>query len=172
MGWLFHRLLLSHTRSLLDVSSMKLTQIQAVCDRVLPGLPLHPRPKPQRERRARPCLAAAELDPIERAVGWLFGRNAVDNRRPIRMARIEGSALDQQYEANTEMQAEPVPGDSDDVARIRPLLAQTVLEKEPLRRGTAVSFVLTRLHQDLVWYDLVLLPLQASFLCKHSRLER
>lgn len=32
--------------------------------------------------------SAGDLDPIERAVGWLFGKKAIENRKPFGMSRL------------------------------------------------------------------------------------
>lgn len=88
-------------------------------------------------RVSRACIrtraAKDDLDPIERAVGWLFGKQAVHDRKPFGLSRLEGTALEQQYEADTTDRAAPLRGDSQDIARFRSVLAHTVLEKEPLR---------------------------------------
>ena len=87
----------------------------------------------RRNQTRRVWAGAEELDPIEKAVGWLFGKQAVHNRKPFGLARLEGAALEQQYEANSVDQAEALQGDSAEVARFRSVLAHTALEKEPLR---------------------------------------
>lgn len=49
------------------------------------------------------------------------------------MKRMSEEALVEQYPATTTEFADPVPGDSADVALFRPLLAKTRLETVPLR---------------------------------------
>jgi len=75
------------------------------------------------------------LDPIERAVAFLFGKKALEDENPMGLKRLNFDTLpDQRVE--TQRQALPLPGDDDEVSMIRgPLLAGTQLEREPLERA-------------------------------------
>ena len=72
-------------------------------------------------------------DFIERAFGALFGNKALGASEPFGMKRMSDEAYNEQSVATTTEFAEPVGGDSEEVARFRPLLARTRLEKLPLR---------------------------------------
>ncbi|KAI3425718.1 hypothetical protein D9Q98_007694 [Chlorella vulgaris] len=93
----------------------------------------------QRRRRQASQIHAqqrdddAELDIVERFVGKLFGRQALDDPTPGGLKRLSGDAAKELYPAVTDEFAAPLPGDSADVAQLRPLLAQTQLEGVPLR---------------------------------------
>lgn len=74
-----------------------------------------------------------ELDLVERLVGRLFGRQALDDPNPGGLKRLSDDAAKELYPAVTDVFAAPVEGDDEDVALLRPLLAQTQLESAPLR---------------------------------------
>ncbi|PSC73341.1 ATPase AAA [Micractinium conductrix] len=74
-----------------------------------------------------------ELDLVERLVGKLFGRQALEDPTPGGLKRLSDDAAKELYPAVTDQFAAPLPGDGDDVAALRPLLAQTQLESAPLR---------------------------------------
>ena len=73
-----------------------------------------------------------EPDLITKIFGGIFGKAALDDRTPGGMRRLEGAALAEQYPATTDEWAEPLPGDSREIAPLRRLLKNTRLEKEPL----------------------------------------
>lgn len=66
-------------------------------------------------------------------MGKLFGRQALEDPTPGGLKRLSDEAAKELYPAATDCWAAPVPGDSEDVAVLRPLLAQTQLESKPLR---------------------------------------
>jgi hypothetical protein len=70
---------------------------------------------------------------VERLVGKLFGQKALDDPTPGGLKRLSGDAAKELYPAVTDAFAQPVAGDGEDVAALRPLLAQTQLESCPLR---------------------------------------
>lgn len=72
-------------------------------------------------------------DFIERAFGALFGNKALGATEPFGMKRMSDEAYNEQSLATTTELAEPVEGDNEEVALLRPLLAKTRLEKLPLR---------------------------------------
>ncbi|PRW18377.1 Interferon-induced 44 family [Chlorella sorokiniana] len=94
--------------------------------------------RPPRRRRQRPCTPPRaqqepELDLVERFVGKLFGRAALEDPTPGGLKRLSDEAAKELYPATTDEWAEPLAGDGPDVAALRPLLAQTQLERAPLR---------------------------------------
>ncbi len=72
-------------------------------------------------------------DFIERMVGAVFGKKALQAAEPFGMKRMSDEAYNEQSVATTTEFAVPVPGDSPEVALFRPLLAKTRLETKPLR---------------------------------------
>jgi hypothetical protein len=103
--------------------------------------PSPPPPPPRAPRRAAaPKRASATkkaddgLDPVERAVAFLFGKKALEDEAPMGLKRLNFETMPDQ-KVETERLAAPLAGDSADVARlVRPLLAGTQLEREPLAR--------------------------------------
>lgn len=87
----------------------------------------------QRQRLAAKQRDEADLDPIERMVGKLFGRKALEDPTPGGLARLSDEAAKELYPAVTDSWADPQPSDTPDVAVLRPLLKQTQLESVPLR---------------------------------------
>ncbi|GHP08408.1 hypothetical protein PPROV_000714700 [Pycnococcus provasolii] len=75
-----------------------------------------------------------KMDPIEKLVSFFVGKEAVmeADKDPSGLQRLTGAALSEQYEAPTDVFADAVDGDDDEVALFRPLLAQTLLETAPL----------------------------------------
>lgn len=72
-------------------------------------------------------------DLVERVFGKLFGQTALDNRSPGGMKRMSDEAMLEQYPATTTEFAAVLDSDDSTVQTFRPLLAQTRLEKLPLR---------------------------------------
>ena len=72
-------------------------------------------------------------DLVERFVGKLFGKKALDSREPFGMKRLSAEDTPEMFPATLDEWADPVEGDSSDVAVIRPLLAGTRLRTLPLR---------------------------------------
>ena len=72
-------------------------------------------------------------DLIERAIGALFGRKALEAAEPFGMKRMSDEAYAEQSLATLTELAAPVAGDNEVVRQFRPLLAKTRLEKAPLR---------------------------------------
>ena len=87
-----------------------------------------------RHRGLRPLRAtgggAGEPDFVERLVGKFFGKGALEDRAPAGMKRLD---VPEMYPADPDAQAAPLAGDGRDVVPLRPLLANTQLEREPLR---------------------------------------
>lgn len=78
-------------------------------------------------------------DLIERVFGRLFGNKALEERSPGGMKRMSDEALLEQYPATTTEFAEPLTSDDQTMAAFRPLLAQTRLQKLPLRYSVVCS---------------------------------
>ncbi|EWM29487.1 hypothetical protein Naga_100928g3 [Nannochloropsis gaditana] len=81
-------------------------------------------------------LATSEDDPppppttlVDKLFSLFFGAKEA---KPLGFARISVESSPEVYPATTSIFADPLPGDSRDVAALRPLLAQTRLEKAPL----------------------------------------
>ena len=74
-----------------------------------------------------------EPDFVERIFGRLFGNKALEERAPGGMKRMSDEALLEQYPATLTEFAAPVDSDDGTVANFRPLLAQTRLQRLPLR---------------------------------------
>ncbi|GMH42943.1 hypothetical protein BSKO_10865 [Bryopsis sp. KO-2023] len=72
-------------------------------------------------------------DFAERIFGGLFGKKALDDREPFGLKRLDADECPELYPATTTEFADPVEGDSEEIALFRPLLAKTQLQKEPLR---------------------------------------
>ncbi|EFN54294.1 hypothetical protein CHLNCDRAFT_135883 [Chlorella variabilis] len=89
----------------------------------------------QRRRASQLCwrARAQEEDLIESFFGRLFGRPALDDPTPFGLKRVSEEAAKELYPAVTDTFAESLSGDNEDVAKLRPLLAQTQLESVPLR---------------------------------------
>ena len=96
-------------------------------------------PSQQRSRKPHKlklvCASTDKDQPdlIERIFGRLFGAKALEERSPGGMKRMSQEALLEQYPATLTEFAEPVNGDDEIMASFRPLLAQTRLQKMPLR---------------------------------------
>ncbi|TFJ84029.1 hypothetical protein NSK_005124 [Nannochloropsis salina CCMP1776] len=80
--------------------------------------------------------ATSEDDPppppttlVDKLFSLFFGAKEA---KPLGFARISVESSPEVYPATTSIFADPLPGDSRDVAALRPLLAQTRLEKAPL----------------------------------------
>ena len=65
--------------------------------------------------------------------GGIFGKGALEDRKPFGMQRMEDEDMYELYPATTEEFAEPLGSDDPVMATFRPLLARTRLEKVPLR---------------------------------------
>lgn len=89
--------------------------------------------KPQKLKSVCASNDEDQPDLIERIFGRLFGVKALEERSPGGMKRMSEEALLEQYPATLTEFAEPVSGDDDIMASFRPLLAQTRLQKLPLR---------------------------------------
>ena len=81
------------------------------------------------------CRVSSENGPdfVERIFGRLFGDKALEARSPGGMKRMSEEALLEQYPATVTEFADPVSSDDQCMAAFRPLLAQTRLQKRPLR---------------------------------------
>ncbi|CAN0061715.1 unnamed protein product [Ascophyllum nodosum] len=69
-------------------------------------------------------------DIVEKLFGMFFGQK---EDAPANLKRMTIESFPDQYPAEKVLQADPVPGDSKDVAVIRPLLKQTELESRKLK---------------------------------------
>lgn len=65
--------------------------------------------------------------------GRIFGNKALEERSPGGMKRMSEEAMLEQYPATLTEFAAPVDSDDETMAVFRPLLAQTRLQKLPLR---------------------------------------
>lgn len=89
-----------------------------------------------RRRHAFTTRASSENehpDLIERIFGRIFGNKALEERSPGGMKRMSEEAMLEQYPATLTEFAAPVNSDDETMAMFRPLLAQTRLQKLPLR---------------------------------------
>eukprot|EP00884_Botryococcus_braunii_P005326 jgi/Botrbrau1/14795/Bobra.105_1s0008.2 len=86
-------------------------------------------------QRWQPCTVRSAQNPdlIEKLVGAIFGKKALEDPEPGGMKRMSEEALAEQYPATTTEFADPLEGDSPEVATFRPLLAKTRLQFTPLR---------------------------------------
>ncbi len=73
------------------------------------------------------------MDLITRIFGGIFGKGALEDRKPFGMQRMSEESMHELYPATTTEFAEPVPTDDPEMALFRPLLAKTRLEALPLR---------------------------------------
>ena len=71
------------------------------------------------------------LDPIERAVAFFFGKKALEDENPMGLKRLNFDKMPDQ-KVVVDRLAAPLAGDDADAKRLRPLLAGTQLETEPL----------------------------------------
>ncbi len=94
------------------------------------------------------CASTDEDQPdlIERIFGRLFGVKALEERSPGGMKRMSEEALLEQYPATLTEFAAPVSGDDEVMASFRPLLAQTRLQKMPLRCRIVEHFLASYWH--------------------------
>ncbi|KAL3147678.1 hypothetical protein ABBQ32_002429 [Trebouxia sp. C0010 RCD-2024] len=83
--------------------------------------------------KTRASSGEEQPDLVERLFGRIFGKQALDERSPGGMKRMSDSALLEQYPATLTEFAAPVNSDDETMAIFRPLLAQTRLQKLPLR---------------------------------------
>lgn len=94
---------------------------------------------PRLRRSSRPCgkRLRAERDDgpdfVTRVFGGIFGKAALEDRKPFGMQRMSEKSMQELYPATTTEFAAAVAGDSREVALFRPLLAKTRLEKKSLR---------------------------------------
>ena len=101
--------------------------------------PAHASPAPTQGRRpalrvaAQPGRKEEEPDLIERLVGQLFGRAALETDSPFGMKRMSAEDFPEMYPACVDEWAAPLAGDAAEVAVRRPLLAKTQLEASALR---------------------------------------
>lgn len=96
-----------------------------------------PEPRVRKWKRHRNTLARAEKedspDLVTKIFGGLFGKNALEDRKPFGMQRMEEEDMYELYPATTDIFADPVENDDKEMASFRPLLARTRLEKIALR---------------------------------------
>lgn len=90
--------------------------------------------------KTRATSGSEQPDLIERVFGRIFGKKALDERSPGGMKRMSQNALLEQYPATLTELAGPVNSDDETMAIFRPLLAQTRLQKLPLRYARIVPF--------------------------------
>lgn len=95
--------------------------------------------------RAEQQAEESSPDFIERMVGALFGKKALETAEPFGMKRMSEEAYNEQSVATTTELAAPVEGDSPEVALLRPLLAKTRLQSKPLRSALHPAFQLLSL---------------------------
>uniref|UniRef100_A0A7S1J6J5 TLDc domain-containing protein n=1 Tax=Eutreptiella gymnastica TaxID=73025 RepID=A0A7S1J6J5_9EUGL len=73
-----------------------------------------------------------DLDPIERFVGWVFGKKALEDQNPAGLARMNVEEWPDSYPPTTTEFAELLDTDEGELTAIRPLLKQTMIERIPL----------------------------------------
>ncbi|KAG5177031.1 hypothetical protein JKP88DRAFT_88709 [Tribonema minus] len=78
-------------------------------------------------------MAEQQQDIVERFFGFVFGQKALDDEAPMGMKRMTIENFPDQYPATKDRWADPVAGDTKDMALFRPALAQTMLEKRKLK---------------------------------------
>eukprot|EP00892_Ulva_mutabilis_P006174 jgi/Ulvmu1/3929/UM018_0152.1 len=88
-----------------------------------------------RQRRLRTCARAdgEDRDLVTRIFGNVFGKNSLEEPEPMGLKRLSEEAAKELYPATTDEWAQPVEGDDDEGALLRPMLAQTSIEATPLR---------------------------------------
>ncbi|KAI8471661.1 MAG: hypothetical protein J3K34DRAFT_416367 [Monoraphidium minutum] len=82
--------------------------------------------------RAQKKEEVQEYDLVTRIVGKLFGQAVVEDKNPFGLKRMDWSQV-KDLDVTTDRWAAPVETDDPLMARVRPLLAGTSLEEEPLR---------------------------------------
>lgn len=95
-----------------------------------------------RKRQKTRILAEGEKDGadfITRIFGNIFGKAALEDRKPFGLQRMSDESMNELYPATTTEFADPVPTDDPEMALFRPLLAKTRLAALPLR--LAASFL-------------------------------
>ncbi len=103
-------------------TSQQPKQSQRRAERI-PGLRCRAEKQPEGDSR----------DFIERMVGAIFGKKALEAAEPFGMKRMSDEAYNEQSVATITELAALMEGDSPEVALFRPLLAKTRLESKPLR---------------------------------------
>lgn len=95
-------------------------------------------PEPEEAEKAKEEPAPADFsdDPVDKIFGFFFGAK---EEEPMGMKRFGRERFPEQYPAVLDKWADPVEGDSPEVAALRPLLKNTNLEF----RGLKVRFRFT-----------------------------
>lgn len=102
------------------------------------------KPRTARGIKAFTVRAGSEKDQpdlIERIFGRVFGSKALEERSPGGMKRMSEEAMLEQHPATLTEFAAPVNSDDKTMAVFRPLLAQTRLQKLPLRCAREVQIL-------------------------------
>jgi len=88
---------------------------------------------PRSHRRAHVLVRAQEeTDLVTRVVGKIFGQQVLEDKAPFGMKRMDWSQV-KDLEVVMDREAAPVASDDPYMALLRPMLAGTSLEEEPLR---------------------------------------
>ena len=88
-------------------------------------------PKPEeKEPEPEPVAEEYEKDPVEKIFEFFFGKPEAE---PLGLKRFGKERFPEQYPATVDEWAEPLEGDSPDVAKLRPLLKNTNVEFRNLK---------------------------------------
>ena len=85
------------------------------------------------KKEEKPKVEEEDLDPIEKIFSFFFGK---PEEEPFGLKRFGAARFPEQYPATVDEWAEPLEGDSPDVAKLRPLLKNTNMEF----RGLTLSY--------------------------------
>eukprot|EP00977_Amphora_coffeiformis_P003470 scaffold640_cov166-Amphora_coffeaeformis.AAC.6 len=85
------------------------------------------------KKEEKPAPEEEDLDPIEKLFSFFFGK---PEEEPFGLKRFGAARFPEQYPATVDEWAEPLEGDSPDVAKLRPLLKNTNMEF----RGLTLSY--------------------------------
>ena len=95
--------------------------------------PCSPRPgsRARLQHARRRVVVRAGEDFVTKLARMVFGNAAVNDPAPAGLTRMSREDWPDQWPPTTEL-AEPLEGDEGEIVRLRPLLRQTQLEKQPL----------------------------------------
>lgn len=96
-------------------------------------------------KRFTPKTAAQENedtgpDVITKIFGAIFGKGALEERKPMGMQRMSEESMHELYPATTTEFADPVSTDDKEMALFRGLLAKTRIASLPLRYGQSIGY--------------------------------
>ena len=107
------------------------------------------KPEPEKTEPVKEFQDAAydSDDPVEKMFSFFFGKR---EESPMGMARFGSGRFPEQYPATIDQWADPVEGDSLDIAKLRPLLKNTNLETRGLKMtysGNTNGWKADRFHE-------------------------